>query len=150
MISKEYEDSLFNLDMEKRAKENQEEITTKSRNELQETKENFIEEMYKWEKENELLKLETGEMGEISRKVQNYGENAEYGDIIFSLNIPYNNKVQKLLNEKANKNVQKNNIEQKIEEKEEHIQEWKNKREPEPELSEKIKKNMEEILNGKS
>ena len=51
IISKEYEDSLLNLDMEKRAKENQEEITTKSRNDLQETKENFIEEMYKWEKE---------------------------------------------------------------------------------------------------
>lgn len=145
MISKEYEDSLLNLDMEKRAKENQEEITTKSRNELQETKENFIEEMYKWEKENELLELETGEMGEISRKVQNYGEAAEYGDIIFSLNVPYNNKVQKLLNEKANKNVQKNNIEQKIEEKEEHIQEWKNKREPEPELSEKIKINRQKL-----
>ena len=145
MISKEYEDSLLNLDMEKRAKENQEEITTKSRSELQETKENFIEEMYKWEKENELLKLETDEMGEISRKVQNYGENAEYGDIIFSLNIPYNNKVQKLLNEMANKNVLKNTIEQKIEEKEEQIQEWKNKKEPEPELSEKIKLNRQKL-----
>ena len=35
IISREYEASLQNLDMEKREKENQEEITTKSRNELQ-------------------------------------------------------------------------------------------------------------------
>ena len=145
IISREYEASLQNLDMEKREKENQEEITTKSRNELQETKENFIEEMYKWEKENEILKLETEEMGLISRKVQNYGENAEYGDIILSLNVPYNNKTQKLLNEKASKNALKQNKEIEIKEKEEQIEEWKNKKEPEPVLSDKIRLNRQKL-----
>lgn len=145
IISREYEASLQNLDMEKREKENQEEITTKSRNELQETKENFIEEMYKWEKENEILKLETEEMGAISRKVQNYGENAEYGDIILSLNVPYNGKTQKLLNEKASKNALKQNKEIEIKEKKEQIEEWKNKKEPEPVLSDKIRLNRKKL-----
>ncbi len=145
IISREYEASLQNLDMEKREKENQEEITTKSRNELQETKENFIEEMYKWEKENEILKLETEEMGAISRKVQNYGENAEYGDIILGLNVPYNDKTQKLLNKKASKNALKTNKELEIKKKEEQIEEWKNKKEPEPVLSDKIRINRQKL-----
>ena len=126
-------------------KAKQESQTTKSRNELQETKENFIEEMYKWEKENEILKLETEEMGAISRKVQNYGENAEYGDIILSLNVPYNDKTQKLLNEKASKNALKQNKETEIKEKEEQIEEWKNIKEPEPVLSDKIRLNRQKL-----
>ena len=126
-------------------KENQEEITTKSRNELQETKESFIEEMYRWEKENEILKLETEEIGAISRKVQSYGENAEYGDIILSLNVPYNDKTQKLLNKKASKNALKTNKELEIKKKEEQIEEWKNKKEPEPVLSDKIRINRQKL-----
>ena len=145
IISREYETSLQNLDMEKREKENQEEITTKSRNELQETKESFIEEMYRWEKENEILKLETEEIGAISRKVQSYGENAEYGDIILSLNVPYNDKTQKLLNKKASKNALKTNKELEIKKKEEQIEEWKNKKEPEPVLSDKIRINRQKL-----
>ena len=145
IISREYETSLQNLDMEKREKENQEEITTKSRNELQETKESFIEEMYRWEKENERLKLETEEIGAISRKVQSYGENAEYGDIILSLNVPYNDKTQKLLNKKASKNALKTNKELEIKKKEEQIEEWKNKKEPEPVLSDKIRINRQKL-----
>lgn len=145
IVSREYETSLQNLDMEKREKENQEEITTKSRNELQETKESFIEEMYRWEKENEILKLETEEIGAISRKVQSYGENAEYGDIILSLNVPYNDKTQKLLNKKASKNALKTNKELEIKKKEEQIEEWKNKKEPEPVLSDKIRINRQKL-----
>ena len=80
LAENEYENALENLDKEKQERTKQEGITTKSRNELEENKEIFIENVYKWEKLNEILKLEDKELTEISQKVQNYGENIEYGN----------------------------------------------------------------------
>lgn len=145
IMSNEYEIALENLDREKREKTKQDEITNKIRNELQENKENFIEEMYKWEKENSLLKLSQEEMSNISQKVNNYGEGAEYGDIVLALNVPYNNKTQEKLNERASKLVQNNNIKKQIQGLEEQIEEWKSKKEPEPIITQKVKENRERL-----
>ena len=145
LVSKEYEMALENLDKEKTEKLKQDEITNKARFELQETKENFIEQMYKWEKENKLLKLEQEELIGISKEIQNYGEKSEYGDIILKLNEPYNNKTQEMLKEKASKVVQRDNISKQIEETENQIQEWKNRKEPEPEITERVRQNRENL-----
>ena len=145
LVSNEYEMALENLDKEKTEKLKQDEITNKARFELQETKENLIEQMYKWEKENNLLKLEQEELIGISKEIQNYGEKSEYGDIILKLNEPYNNKTQEMLKEKASKVVQRDNISKKIEETENQIQEWKNRKEPEPEITERVRQNRENL-----
>ena len=144
-MSNEYEVALENLDREKREKAKQDEVTNKARNELQENKENFIEDMYTWERENSLLKLNQEEMSNISQKVNNYGEGAEYGDIVLALNVPYNNKTQEMLNERASKLVQKDNIKKQIQELEEQIEEWKSKKEPEPIITEKVKENRKKL-----
>ena len=94
LTENEYENALENLDKEKQEKSKQEGLTTKARIELEENKETFIESIYKWEKSNEILKLKDNELTEISKNVQNYGENVEYGDIQYALNMPYNNKKQ--------------------------------------------------------
>lgn len=141
----EYETALENLDNEKEEKNKQDTLTTKSRNELQNSKENFIEEIYKWEKENEILKLEQTDLNEISKNVQNYGEKAEYGDIQYALNEPYNNIKQQILNEKATKNVQKENIENEIAQIKEQIEEWKNAKEPEPLRTKRVEENREKL-----
>ena len=145
LVSNEYEMALENLDKEKTEKLKQDEITNKARFELQETKENLIEQMYKWEKENNLLKLEQEELIGISKEIQNYGEKSEYGDIILKLNEPYNNKTQEMLKEKASKVVQRDNISKKIEETENQNQEWKNRKEPEPEITERVRQNRENL-----
>lgn len=145
LVSNEYEMALENLDKEKTEKLKQDEITNKARFELQETKENLIEQMYKWEKENNLLKLEQEELIGISKEIQNYGEKSEYGDIILKLNEPYNNKTQEMLKEKASKVVQRDNISKQIEETENQIQEWKNRKEPEPEITERVRQNRENL-----
>ena len=145
IISDEYENALENLDREKREKTKQDEYTNKARNELQENKENFIEEMYKWERENALLKLNQEEMSNISQKVNNYGEGTEYGDIVLALNVPYNNKTQEMLNSRASKLAQKDNIKNQIHEIEGKIEEWKNQKEPEPIITEKVKENRKRL-----
>ena len=123
--------------------------TTKARNELENSKENFIEEIYKWEKENKYLKIEQEELTEISKNVQNYGENAEYGDIQYALNKPYNNRKQEILTQKAKKDVEQKNIEEQIDETKKQIEEWKNAKEPEPLRSKKIEENRKRLKENK-
>lgn len=145
ILENEYGRALEDLDKEKTEKAKQESQTTKSRNELQNKKDAFIEQIYKWEKENEFLKIEQSELNEISKNVQNYGEQAEYGDIQFALNKPYNNRKQEILNIKAQKNVEKENITREINKIKEQIQEWKNAKEPEPERSKKVEENRKRL-----
>ena len=145
MMSDEYEIALENLDREKREKTKQDECTNKARNELEEKKEKFIEEMYQWEKENKLLKLNQEEKSNISHKINHYGEGTEYGDILFTLNVPYHNKTQEMLNQKAEKRVIEENTKKQIQEIQNQIEEWKNKKEPEPEINEKIRENRKRL-----
>lgn len=145
LAEEEYENALQNLDKEKTRRDRQETITTKSRNELQNSKEMFIEQIYKWEKESELLKLEQNELIEIAKKIQSYGEETEYGDIQMLLNKPYNNCKQEILNSKANQNAEKEIVEKQISKIIEQIEEWKNTKEPEPLRSKRVKENRKKL-----
>lgn len=141
----EYENALENLDKEKQERTKQEGITTKARNELEENKEIFIENVYKWEKSNQILKLEDKDLTEISQNVQNYGENVEYGDIQYSLNKPYNNKKQEILNIKANKNAEKEGIEIQINQVKKELEEWRSQKDPEPQRSKRVEENRKKL-----
>lgn len=145
LAENEYESALENLDKEKSEKAKQEANTTKARNELEESKEEFIENICKWEKQNELLKLDSTNLSEISRNVRNYGENAEYGDIQYALNEPYNNKKQEILNVKAGKNAEKETAQNEIIKIKEQIEEWKNLKEPEPLRTKRVEENRKKL-----
>ena len=142
----EYELALQNLDNEKQEKNKQDIITTKARTELQEEKDIFLEKIYKWEKENEILKLNTQDLSEISVKIEDYGENSEYGDIQYSLNKPYNNKKQEILDFKATKNSEKLGVQDEILELKNQIEEWKNTKEPEPLRNKRIDENRKKLI----
>jgi len=142
----EYEIAIQNLDKEKEEKNKQDSLTTKSRVELQEEKEDFIEKIYKWEKENEILKLDKQDLSDISINVQNYGEKAEYGDIQCSLNKPYDNKRTEIINMKANKNAEKSNIQNEILSLKKLIEEWKNTKEPEPLRTKRVEENRKKLI----
>ena len=145
----EYEIALENLDKEKIEKTKQESITTKARKELEESKELLIENIYQWEKENEFLKLESKDLTNIAKNVQDYGEKTEYGDIQYALNAPYNNTKQEILNEKANENANKEKIENEIIQLKEQIEEWRNKKDPEPLRSKRVEENRKKLREKK-
>lgn len=145
LAENEYENALESLDKENAQKTKQEANTTKARIELEQEKESFIEQIYKWEKENELLKLDSTNLSEISKTVQSYGENTEYGDIQYALNEPYNNKKQEILNIKASKNATKENIENEIVLLKEQIQQWTDLKQPEPLRSKIVEQNRKNL-----
>lgn len=144
-IGNECENATKDLDMEKLEKLKLDIETNKLRNQLEETKELFIENMYKWEKENQVLKLEVEELTEISNIIQNYGENQEFDDALGVLRKPYERKNEELLKEKAILNSNIENIINQIEEKNNELEEWENYKEPEPARSKQVIKNRERL-----
>ena len=145
IVSFEYETALENLDKEKNEKIKQDNLTNKARQNLEETKDNFTEEMYVWERQNEILKLEKEEMAKIAQKVQSYGERAQYDDIILAMHVPFEQKNQALLNEKAILHSQKETLQNQKLELQEQLTEWKNKKEPEPVRSKKVEENRKRL-----
>lgn len=141
----EYENALQNLDKEKNEKSNQDSQTDKSRIALQEAKENFTEEMYLWEKENKILKIEQEDLTKISQKIQNYGEKTQFDDILFELRKPYDRIKEQKQNKKAIINSQIDNINLQIEEKEKELEDWKNKKEPQPQRTRRVELNRKRL-----
>ena len=145
LVNDEYETALKNLDVEKNEKVKQDGETNKARNNLQEVKEKFTENVYIWEKQNQILKLENQDLTNIAQKIQIYGEKSEYDDIIVELRKPYEQKNEEILNKKAILNSKTEAIQKQIEDARCELEEWKNKKEPEPKRSEKVQESREKL-----
>ena len=141
----EYEIALQNLDKENNEKSKQDSQTDKARIELQEAKENFIEEMYIWEKANNMLKIEQEDLTKISQKILNYGEKNQFDDVLFELRKPYDLIKERTQNEKAIINSQIDSINLQIQEKENELEDWKNKKEPEPQRNKRVELNRKKL-----
>lgn len=144
-IQKEYDESAESLEIVKNNKAKQEIEVTKNRNARDEEKTKFEDEMYKWEKENSVLKLLDEEKVKVVQKISRYGENNTFDDILQMLRNPYNRIRTKNLDEEAFLNREKKDIITKINSKKLELNEWKNKKEPEPIRSEKINENREKL-----
>lgn len=131
-LEKIYDDKQRELDSIKSRKISKDNEITKNREDLENAKEDFIEKMYAWEKANEILKINEDNIRGISQKIQNYGEMASFDDIISEVRKPYNEINSKILEKKINIENEKNNLIEKREFLKQEIEEWKNKKEPEP------------------
>lgn len=144
---REYDDSLKKLDISRKQKDSIAKSLEKHENLFQETKEEHIETVYKWDSGNTFLKLEN-HLQPLSRDVYQYGRLTGYNDIISHARSAYmtaedsmeRNK-RKVVNEKEKLNDQKNNLVAELEQ-------WKSMKEPEPEREEKVRKNREYLKDN--
>ena len=141
----EYNKSLEELDKKRKELNIKNQEVTKSRQELETAKEKMVENMYVWERENTLLKMEDNEKAQIVQKIQNYGDTVIFDDILDKLRVPYDKIRSKLLAEKAQEENTKQEAENKITELKQQIEEWKNAKQAEPERSHRIQKNREKL-----
>ena len=105
----------------------------------------MVENMYVWERENTLLKIEDNEKAQIVQKINHYGESTKFNDILEKLRIPYDKISSNLLTEKAQEENTKQEAENKITELKQQIEEWKNAKQAEPERNHRIQKNREKL-----
>ena len=141
----EYNKSLEELDKKRKELNIKNQEVTKSRQELETAKEKMVENMYVWERENTLLKIEDNEKAQIVQKINHYGESTKFNDILEKLRIPYDKISSNLLTEKAQEENTKQEAENKITELKQQIEEWKNAKQAEPERNHRIQKNREKL-----
>lgn len=115
---------------------------------LEETKQELIENVYLWNKKNAELKLSDDALRSISRCINNF-EAAGYDEITSIIRPEYN-----AFESSFNKNMARLEIEQKAikdskKEIEMEIDEWKNKKEPEPVREQKVLLNRKRLEDEK-
>ncbi len=104
-------------------------------------KEEFKEQMYKWEDENNYLKISREKMVEISQLINRYRDNASYDDILSIVREHFNLKYEELNEEKSKIVHKKNILNKEISEIDEKIQEIESNKDPEPDRNENVLKN---------
>ncbi len=108
---------------------------------LQEAKDEFTEKFYLWEKQNSQLHLEDDIKQSISKRVEKYDYGTDFNEIR-DLSKPAYNLAERQLDDKLREcERQKKQLEEEETLLRAELQEWKEKKEPEPECSEAVRKN---------
>ena len=143
--SQQYDKALEELEGARRQREGARRELDRTENLFGETKEEFIEQVYGWEKKNQYLKLPVEAMGQISRVVQAFGKDSGYDDItgeVYRYHREVGTGFQKDILEieaiKAEYNKEK-------EQKQVELDEWKRHREPEPITEDKVLANRKRL-----
>ena len=110
-------------------------------NQFHEVKQETIESVYRWEKENAELHLQSDLLQEMAREIEKYTTETDYWNIRGLANGEFERKSQELSGkvlqqsrELSDRRLEKDGICEELEQ-------WKNQKEPEPERSEVVEKN---------
>ena len=141
LLEQVYDEMQRNLEVVRNNKVRQDNITTQARKDLKETRENFIEDMYTWEETNTILKIEQEDKVKIAQKVREYGEKTGYDDIKVEVSNAYNKVNSKFLEKEIEQKQARSEKEARLQEVRQEIEEWKNKKEPEPVREEAVVQN---------
>lgn len=138
----DYDDSLRHLDEARKSKENTAKSLERYENLFLETREEYIEKVCKWDAGNTLLKLGK-HMQPLARDVQQYGRVTGYNELSAHAHIAFRETESMM---EQNRHRVANEI-VKLGEKKAGItaelEQWKNRKEPEPAREEKVVKNRE-------
>jgi uncharacterized protein (TIGR02680 family) len=134
---------------EKEEKENQVNkiIRQISKQELEfdQVKEEFIEQVYVWNRNNANLKLKDEELQNLTYEINDFDENNGFSDILSKVTNIYNEYNSFYIRERLNSENVLNKVNIDINLLQEEINEWKDKKEPEPTLSNNQIKNREKL-----
>ncbi len=131
-MEKMYDDMEKSFEVSKNKKIKQDNIVLQNRRSLEDEKGKFIEDMYKWEASNVILKITQEDKIKIAQNVRNYGEKSGYDDIKIEVSNAYSKIDAKLLEKEIEEKQVKNENEKKLNDIKTEIEEWKNQKEPEP------------------
>ncbi|SHK52891.1 TIGR02680 family protein [Paramaledivibacter caminithermalis] len=146
-INTKYDNSIRDLENSKKDKLDSEKRVEAAKLLFSETKEEFIEKIYGWEESNKELKPSREGLIEVARRVNTYGEENSFDDIVEEIRKEYN-RYEGILNNHKHKLIsEKDKYKDKYEEKNEEIKEWINKKDPEPEREKKVILNRERLKN---
>ena len=136
-----YSRFLQELDSYQEEKNKAEREVLQYENQFHEVKQETIESVYRWEKENAELHLQSDLLQEMAREIEKYTTETDYWNICGLANGEFERKSQELSGkvlqqsrELSDRRLEKDGICEELEQ-------WKNQKEPEPERSEAVEKN---------
>lgn len=147
--NKEYDNALIQVERSKNKKEEGNKRLESAKLLFLEIKEEFIENIYNWEKSNRELKLTQNTMINISQKVNSYGKESTFDDIIGEIRNEYNSYESGLNREMDRISIIKKQYDEELNQKKKEIKEWENKKDPEPKREEKVILNRERLKEQK-
>lgn len=105
----------------------------------------YVERIYQWSGQNEELRLPQEDLEAVARLALNYGNNVGFEDILREIRTFYEGKNRQLLDKKIwleNQREQEKNL---YDEKKAELDEWKNKKDPEPERDPQVEQNRKRL-----
>lgn len=143
----EYDKALQELEKSKAEKEEKNRILNQTNSLMDEIKQEYIENIYGWRKENSELKLSDSAMVNVARDINGFDDSKSFDSVLEHIRNEYVG-----FQDDLNKNLyefkgEKNKWEKISAEKKEEIKEWKTKKDPEPVREEKVIINREALDN---
>lgn len=129
---KVYDETLKDLDAARKDKDEAKRELEKAESLFEESKEEFIEKAYIWEKSNVELRLGNEILQSISRIIGSYGVSAGFDDIVDEVRKQYNVTREMIIRNRLEAESGKAQQVQMLEQKKKELEEWKNKKDPEP------------------
>lgn len=145
IANREYDNKLRDLENIRTEKTTNEKRLESANLLLSETIEEFIEKIYIWIENNNEFKFSKDSLVELIRRVNQYGEKNSFDDIVEELRKEYND-LEGILNKDKHRLIaEKEKVENKYNEKKKELDEWINKKDPEPLRDNRIIKNREKL-----
>ncbi|HAN09323.1 MAG TPA: TIGR02680 family protein [Clostridiales bacterium] len=143
----DYERKIKGLEDIKKSRDEKNRRSGEAYNLLLHERENSIENMYAWEKGNEIFKIEKENLVKLAQIIENYGEEDTLGEVRERL-FTHKSVTASVFDTAINEwKAEINRIDKVINDRRDEIEEWKNKREPEPELFDKVRKNRDRLTS---
>lgn len=127
-----YDRNLEEAEAARREREDARRELEKAENVLAETKEEFVERTYTWEKNNEYLKLPAGVMSGVVRAVNGYGQTGSFDDVIGEVRQFYGQVESGINREILEIESVKTGLKNQIQQKKKELADWKSQKDPEP------------------
>lgn len=112
---------------------------------LTETKSELIENTYNWRNGNKEFVIADDGLIKVSRVINNFKEDSSYDDVVSIVRGEYNKFEGEINKNKSNLEFSKENFQKRQRELEGEINEWKNKKEPEPLRDKKVEGNRKRL-----
>lgn len=112
---------------------------------LSEVKEELIEKVYSWNNSNTALKLSKECLISLSRNINSFGEGSSFDDIISIVRGEYNHYEGEGNKKLSHLRFIEENFKKEQKSIEDEINEWKNKKDPEPERNERVIMNRKKL-----
>lgn len=136
--SENYDRTLMEFESARKEREEARRELEKGENLFEETKEELNEQVYSWEKLNEILKIPSEGMNFTSRAIRGYGETFGFDDILSEARKAQNEIEGNFRRDIIETESIKTGLEKERDQKNIELDEWKNQKDPEPTSEEKV------------